>query len=105
MTFVLVHNTFTFLFCHFSNSSPPEAKLIDGKEIAKEIRIELREQIKEWMEINNHRAPQLTAILVGADPASQTYVRNKMTVSTFIPASKRGLVSYQLIHALCFLLV
>jgi 5,10-methylene-tetrahydrofolate dehydrogenase/methenyl tetrahydrofolate cyclohydrolase len=29
----------------------------------------------------NNRAPQLTAILIGEDPASQTYVRNKMKVS------------------------
>jgi len=62
-------------------SSPPEAKLIDGKKIAQEIRGELREQIKEWMQKYSHRAPQLTAILVGDDPASQTYVKNKMTAA------------------------
>jgi methylenetetrahydrofolate dehydrogenase(NAD+)/5,10-methenyltetrahydrofolate cyclohydrolase len=30
------------------------------------------------MEQNNERAPQLTAVLVGEDPASRTYVNNKM---------------------------
>lgn len=54
--------------------------MIDGKKIAEEIRGELREQISEWMKKENHRAPQLTAVLVGDDPASSTYVNNKMKV-------------------------
>lgn len=53
------------------------AKLIDGKRIAKEIRAELNEKVSKWV-ADGHRAPQLTAILVGEDQASQTYVRNKM---------------------------
>lgn len=53
------------------------AQLIDGKQIASDIRAELREQIEEWMG-QGHRAPQLTAVLIGTDPASCTYVRNKM---------------------------
>ncbi|XP_058459836.1 bifunctional methylenetetrahydrofolate dehydrogenase/cyclohydrolase, mitochondrial isoform X2 [Malaya genurostris] len=53
------------------------AKLIDGKQIASDIRGELREQIVTWME-QGHRAPHLTAILIGDDPASSTYVANKM---------------------------
>uniref|UniRef100_A0AAG5DF07 methenyltetrahydrofolate cyclohydrolase n=1 Tax=Anopheles atroparvus TaxID=41427 RepID=A0AAG5DF07_ANOAO len=53
------------------------AKLIDGKQIASEIRAELREQIVLW-KTQGHRAPQLTAILIGDDPASATYVNNKM---------------------------
>nr|XP_029721214.1 bifunctional methylenetetrahydrofolate dehydrogenase/cyclohydrolase, mitochondrial-like isoform X1 [Aedes albopictus] len=54
------------------------AKLIDGKQIAADIRVELRDQIKEWMEQGGNRAPHLTAILIGEDPASNTYVSNKM---------------------------
>lgn len=61
---------------------PAEAKIIDGKKIAEDIRIELRDQIKEWMQKENERAPQLTAILIGEDPASQTYVRNKMKAAS-----------------------
>ncbi|XP_053689745.1 bifunctional methylenetetrahydrofolate dehydrogenase/cyclohydrolase, mitochondrial isoform X2 [Sabethes cyaneus] len=53
------------------------AKLIDGKQIATDIRGELREQVEQWIE-QGHRAPQLTAILIGDDPASRTYVANKM---------------------------
>lgn len=54
-------------------------KLINGKKIAEEIRNELRAQIDEWVR-NGHRAPHLTAVLVGDDPASHTYVRNKVKV-------------------------
>lgn len=53
------------------------AKLIDGKQISGEIRAELREQIEEWLK-QGHRAPRLTAILIGDDAASSTYVANKM---------------------------
>lgn len=53
------------------------AKLIDGKQISADIRAELHEQIEKWMAKGN-RAPQLTAILIGDDPASNTYVSNKM---------------------------
>lgn len=55
------------------------AKLIDGKQIAEDIRGELRTQITQWV-ADGHRAPQLTCVLVGEDPASCTYVRNKMKV-------------------------
>ncbi|XP_055902169.1 bifunctional methylenetetrahydrofolate dehydrogenase/cyclohydrolase, mitochondrial-like isoform X2 [Eupeodes corollae] len=53
------------------------AKLIDGKLIAAQIRAELRKEVDEHIASGN-RAPQLTAILVGEDPASETYVSNKM---------------------------
>lgn len=59
------------------DSSNAMAKLIDGKQISADIRAELREQIERWMAKGN-RAPQLTAILIGDDPASSTYVANKM---------------------------
>jgi methylenetetrahydrofolate dehydrogenase(NAD+) / 5,10-methenyltetrahydrofolate cyclohydrolase len=68
-----------FFSIHSQDST--EAKLIDGKKIAEDIRGEIREQIRVWMETENHRAPQLTAVLVGDDPASHTYVKNKMKVS------------------------
>uniref|UniRef100_A0A182PVB4 methenyltetrahydrofolate cyclohydrolase n=1 Tax=Anopheles epiroticus TaxID=199890 RepID=A0A182PVB4_9DIPT len=52
------------------------AKLIDGKQIASDIREELRKNIDLW-KAEGHRAPQLTAILIGDDPASGTYVKSK----------------------------
>lgn len=45
---------------------------IDGKQIAKEI----KEKIKQEIE-NYEKKPGLAVILVGEDPASQVYVRNK----------------------------
>lgn len=50
--------------------------LLDGKKTSLEIRQELKEKIKAYM-AKGHRAPGLAVILVGDDPASQVYVRNK----------------------------
>lgn len=52
------------------------AKIINGKEIAAEIRSEI---VKEIAEIKKkfHHAPGLAVILVGNDPASEVYVANK----------------------------
>lgn len=72
------------------------AKLINGKAVAEEIRGELREEITEWIR-NGNRAPHLTAVLVGDDPASHTYVRNKVKVKkSHITSSylKRIIVSH-----------
>ena len=45
--------------------------------MAADIRAEVRKGVDEWMAAGNRR-PQLTAVIVGEDPASQTYVKNKM---------------------------
>lgn len=50
-------------------------KLIDGKAIGQEIRNELKEQVASLTE-RGHQ-PGLAVILVGENPASQTYVKNK----------------------------
>lgn len=52
------------------------AKIIDGKAIAAEIREEIAEQIISNLK-NNIPPPKLAVILVGEDPASQLYVKNK----------------------------
>lgn len=54
-----------------------KAQIIDGKFIANTILEELKEEVKEWIALG-HRTPTLTAILVGNDSASATYVNNKM---------------------------
>lgn len=51
-------------------------QLIDGKKVAQEVRAGLRETIAAAT-AQGHRAPGLAVILVGEDPASQVYVRNK----------------------------
>lgn len=58
------------------------AKIIDGKQVAAEVRLNLKNEVQEFIAAGN-RAPQLTAVLIGDDPASQTYVNNKMKVSFF----------------------
>ena len=52
------------------------AQLIDGKAIAAGLRAEVAERVKSF-QAKAGRAPGLTVVLVGEDPASQVYVRNK----------------------------
>lgn len=51
------------------------AKILDGNKVAKEMREEMAEEIKSLKE--HGITPGLAVILVGDDPASQVYVRNK----------------------------
>ena len=51
------------------------AKIIDGKAIAQQMQEEMKAQVAELRE--KGVIPGLAAILVGDDPASHTYVRNK----------------------------
>jgi len=52
------------------------SKLIDGKQIAKEIRVELKKEVDALKE-KTGKVPGLAVVLVGEDPASATYVRMK----------------------------
>jgi methylenetetrahydrofolate dehydrogenase (NADP+)/methenyltetrahydrofolate cyclohydrolase len=52
------------------------AKLIDGKSIADTLQQELRSRVA-GITASGRRAPALATLLVGADPASHVYVRNK----------------------------
>ncbi len=52
------------------------AKTIDGKAAAAELRKRVAEQVSE-LRANYDVQPGLAAILVGDDPASQVYIRNK----------------------------
>lgn len=53
------------------------AKIINGKEIAAQVRAELRSEIQELKE-KTGITPGLTVVLVGENPASLVYVRNKI---------------------------
>lgn len=50
--------------------------ILDGKATAAEIRVELKDEVA-GLSAELGRAPGLAVILVGDDPASQVYVRNK----------------------------
>jgi methylenetetrahydrofolate dehydrogenase (NADP+)/methenyltetrahydrofolate cyclohydrolase len=52
------------------------ALLLDGKKIAGEIRAEIGEGVRKFVD-SGGPIPCLTAVLVGQDPASEVYVRNK----------------------------
>lgn len=55
---------------------PVTCRLLDGRQIALEIRAEVAEEAAEFQTAHGHIAT-LAAILVGDDPASHVYVRNK----------------------------
>lgn len=52
------------------------AQIINGKEVAKEIREDIRKQVQE-IQCKESWVPGLAVVLVGEDPASQIYVRRK----------------------------
>ena len=52
------------------------AAILDGKALSKQIRAEIAEEVAQFVE-SSGVTPCLAAVLVGDDPASQVYVRNK----------------------------
>jgi len=60
------------------------ALLLDGKALAAEREIELAKRVAELKAKNGGRTPVLATILVGADPASATYVKMKGNACTRI---------------------
>lgn len=70
-------------------------RIIDGKGLSKSIRLDVKKRVKELIE-KYGKSPHLVVVLVGDDPASQTYVRSKqraceragMRSTTIIKSSK-----------------
>lgn len=52
------------------------AQVLDGKETARVLREEIASEVRQWVD-SGGPVPTLAAVLVGDDPASQVYVRNK----------------------------
>ncbi|MDX1945919.1 MAG: bifunctional methylenetetrahydrofolate dehydrogenase/methenyltetrahydrofolate cyclohydrolase FolD [Pirellulaceae bacterium] len=52
------------------------AQILDGKVLATTLEAELAEEVADFVQ-NNGQAPALAAVLVGDDPASAIYVKNK----------------------------
>jgi methylenetetrahydrofolate dehydrogenase (NADP+)/methenyltetrahydrofolate cyclohydrolase len=59
-----------------NDASSPKGRLIDGKVIALKVLQQVRAAVGE-LNAGGHRRPGLAVVLVGSDPASQIYVRNK----------------------------
>ena len=53
------------------------AKIIDGKAVSLALREQLKEEVAQFERLS-HRKAGLAVVLVGEDPASQVYVRNKI---------------------------
>ena len=51
-------------------------EIISGKELSKEVRAEVKIQVEE-LKAKYKAVPHLVVILVGEDPASQSYVKAK----------------------------
>ncbi|GGI41369.1 bifunctional methylenetetrahydrofolate dehydrogenase/methenyltetrahydrofolate cyclohydrolase FolD [Mammaliicoccus stepanovicii] len=66
------------------------AKILDGKEIAKDYRAKLKEEVERLKKQNI--VPKLSVILVGNDGASQSYVNSKKKA-----AEKIGMIS-EIVH-------
>ena len=64
------------------------ARIIDGREAAARVRAEVAREVEAFVRETGRR-PGLSTILVGDDPASEIYVRNKRKSSTEV-----GIVDY-----------
>ncbi|WP_079708540.1 bifunctional methylenetetrahydrofolate dehydrogenase/methenyltetrahydrofolate cyclohydrolase FolD [Paraliobacillus ryukyuensis] len=58
------------------------AEIIYGKQLAEEFRLEMKHLVDELKLKGIH--PKLTVILIGKDPASQSYVKGKQKASDFV---------------------
>ena len=67
--------------------------IIDGKKIAEELRVELKKKIIEF-KANYKSVPGLTVILIGEDPASKIYVKNKQKYAKDIGINSE-IIKYQ----------
>ena len=52
------------------------AKIIDGKQIAADLRASTKEEVEKFVALYGKK-PTLAVVLVGEDPASQVYVNTK----------------------------
>ena len=67
------------------------ASIISGKELSKSIKDKLKEEIVYYKRVYK-RLPQLVVILVGDDPASESYVKGKEKASLEIGMLNKTIV-------------
>ena len=70
-------NYYLFAFCYLSFDILVTMKILDGKKLSQEIKLELKEKVDE-LKKEGKKTPHLAAILVGTDPASEVYVGHKV---------------------------
>ena len=83
-------------------------RIINGKEIADQLKNEMAAEV-ERLRSERGRAPHLAAILVGNDPASETYVKNKekscheVGISSSVYRMPENTTEEQLLEAIDFI--
>ena len=65
-----------------------DGKVLDGKALAASIKDELRDRVGK-LEVKYGRKPSLAVIIVGNNPASQVYVRNKVKSAIYVGMNSR----------------
>lgn len=58
-------------------------QLLDGKSLSLDIKKEIQSEVNHLLDVGN-RKPHLSAVLVGDNPASHTYVKNKIKACEFV---------------------
>ena len=71
-------NAIISLYIHSNESESMTAQIINGKEVSEQCLQRISEQVQQ-RQTEGKRAPGLAVILVGENPASAVYVRNKKT--------------------------
>ncbi|XP_043209055.1 bifunctional methylenetetrahydrofolate dehydrogenase/cyclohydrolase, mitochondrial-like isoform X1 [Amphibalanus amphitrite] len=67
------------------------ASIIDGKKIAEDIKMEIKAEIDQ-LTSGGQRQPHLSVVLVGDDPASAVYVRNKINACKRVGINSEAIV-------------
>ncbi|XP_037991282.1 probable bifunctional methylenetetrahydrofolate dehydrogenase/cyclohydrolase 2 isoform X3 [Motacilla alba alba] len=68
------------------SAASDEATVISGTKLARQVLKEVRRDVESWISAGNQR-PHLTVILVGDNPASHIYVRNKIKAAAAVGIS------------------
>ncbi|MCR4859527.1 MAG: phosphoribosylamine--glycine ligase [Bacteroidales bacterium] len=65
-----------------------DGRILDGKALSDSIKEDLRERVAR-LEVKYGRKPSLAVIIVGSNPASQVYVRNKVKTAIYVGMNSR----------------
>lgn len=68
-----------------------DAVVISGRKLARQIRLEARQEVEQWVAAGNKR-PHLSVVLVGENPASHSYVLNKTRAAADVGISSETIL-------------
>lgn len=83
--------------CFYAPPLRPEAVVISGKKLARQIREEARADVEKWVSAG-HRRPHLSVVLVGDNPASHSYVLNKTRAAADVGKKKTKILHIKMLH-------